>query len=91
MCDKEELFDKDFMICINDFVESKSRLLNKIPDFKEIEKTLASYMDEFERDLSKEGKDKFDKIIKLMYQTEEYYTALSYTLGIKYGKNIEKI
>jgi len=48
-------------------------------------------MERLENELSKENKEKFDKIIKLMYQVEEYYIALAYFLGDKYGKNIEEI
>lgn len=52
---------------------------------------LSLCMEGFEDELSKENKEKFDKIIKLMYQVEEYYIALAYILGDKYGKNVEKI
>lgn len=91
MGSNEELFDQDAISSINDFVENKSNLLNEIKDFKEKDKTLSLYMDELEKQLDKESKDKFDQIIKLMYQVEEYYIALAYSLGTKYGENIENL
>ena len=52
---------------------------------------LSLTMESLENELSKENKEKFDRIIKLMYQVEEYYIALSYMLGTKYGKNMKQI
>ena len=91
MNDKSELFDNDLISKINDFVENKSNLLNEIEDFKEKDKLLYLNMEEFIKTISNEDKNKFDQIIKLMYQIEEYYIALSYILGSKYGENIEKV
>ena len=91
MGNEEELFDTDTISYITQLVESKSNLLNEIKDFKEKDKMLSLSMEALENELSKENKDKFDKIIKLMYQVEEYYIALAYSLGTKYGNNIEKI
>ena len=91
MGSNEELFDQDSISSINEFVENKSNLLNEIKDFKEKDKTLSLYMDELEKQLDKESKEKFDQIIKLMYQVEEYYIALAYSLGTKYGENIENL
>ena len=36
--------------------------------------------------LSGEQKEKFNNLIKSFYETEEYYFALSYSLGVKYGE-----
>ena len=88
---KEELFDKTEVSSISDFVESKSPILNEIDDFKEKDKMLSLNMELFEKELSTEDKEKFDNIIKLMYQVEEYYISLAYSLGVKYGKNIDKM
>lgn len=88
---KEELFDKTEVGSISDFVESKSPILNEIDDFKEKDKMLSLNMELFEKELSADEKEKFDNIIKLMYQVEEYYISLAYSLGVKYGKNIDKM
>ena len=91
MNNDEKLFDKDMVSNINQFVESKEALLKNIKNFKEKDKMLCLCMEGLENDLSKDNKEKFDKVIKLMYQVEEYYIALAYVLGNKYGRNIEKI
>lgn len=36
-------------------------------------------------------KEKFNEIISLFYNTEEYYFALAYSLGVKYAKDLKKI
>ena len=91
MNNSKELFDKDTISYINQFVESKDELIKDAKDFKEKDDMLCLYMEDLENKLSKENKEKFDKVIKLMYQVEEYYIALAYMLGSKYGNNIEKL
>ena len=91
MNNEKELFDKDMISHITQFVESKEDLIKNIKDFKEKDKMLCLCMEDLENKLSKENKEKFDKVIKLMYQVEEYYIALAYMLGNKYGKNTNKI
>ena len=89
-CD-EELFDKDIISHINQFVESKEDILKNVKDFNEKDKMLALSIEDLENEISKEDKEKLDKVMKLMYQIEEYYITLAYMLGTKYGKNVEKI
>ena len=48
-------------------------------------------MDEFEKNLTEEQKDQFYEIVELFYKTEEYYFAFSYSLGVKYGKDLNKL
>ena len=36
-------------------------------------------------------KEKFNEIIQLFLETEEYYFALSYSLGVKYGKDLNEL
>lgn len=91
MNNKGELFDKETINYITELVENKSYLLINQKDFKEKDKMLSLCMENFENDLSEEKKEKFNSIIKLMYQIEEYYLTLAYSLGTKYGKNIEKM
>ena len=82
------LFDKDRKNNIIQFVESKEDLLKNINDFKEKDKMLSLCMENLENELSKDKKESFNKVIKLMYQVEEYYIMLAYILGTKHGKNI---
>ena len=39
----------------------------------------------------RDEKYKFNEIIKLIYETEEYYFALAYSLGVKYGNEIKNL
>ena len=91
MNNDEELFDNDMMNYIIQFVESKEDVLKNIKDFKEKDKMLSLSLEVLENELSKDNKEKLDKVIKTMYQIEEYYITLAYMLGTKYGKNIESI
>ena len=91
MNNDEELFDNDMMNYIIQFVESKEDVLKNIKDFKEKDKMLSLSLEALENELSKDNKEKLDKVIKTMYQIEEYYITLAYMLGTKYGKNIESI
>ena len=77
----KKLFDKDSINNIVQFVESKEKVLRDVKDFNEKEKMLSLCIEVLDSELSKENKDKFDKVIKLMYQIEEYYIALAYILG----------
>ena len=91
MNNDKELFDKDMISNITQFVESKEDILKNVKDFKEKDKMLALSLEALEDELSKGNKEKLDKVMKLMYQIEEYYITLAYMLGTKYGKNIEQI
>ena len=91
MSSKGELFDTDTIAYVNQLIESKANLLINEKDFQDKDKMLSLSIEDFENELSKEQKDKFDEIIKLMYQVEEYYIALAYSLGAKYGTNLEKM
>ena len=84
----EKLFDKERVNKINEFVEGKSNILNEIKDFKEKEKILSLCMESLEKELSKEHKENFEKVIKLMYQVEEYYITLAYSLGTNFTGKI---
>jgi len=48
-------------------------------------------MEELEKDLSQNQQEKFHEVIELFYQTEEYYFALAYSLGIKYGEDLKRL
>lgn len=87
----EGTFDNETVEHISNLVESKMHILREIEEFKKIDKKLSIFMEELENALPENLKDKFDEIIKLTYQTEEYYFTLAYSLGIKYGSNLNKI
>ncbi len=87
----ENFFDKDTVENISNLVESKMNILKDIPDFKEKDRKLASYMEEIDENLPEDMKEKFDEMVRLNYQLEDYYFTLAYLLGSKYGKSLENI
>ena len=86
-----EMFENNDYKFISDFVESKLSILRNNKKIKKKTKILSDSMEELEKTLSKEQKEKFDKIIKLFYDTEEYYFAFSYSLGVKYGEDLKNL
>lgn len=86
-----EIFNDDSKIFINNLVEEKISVLRENSDFNQKSIRLSDSIDELEETLSESQKDLFDEIISLFFQTEEYYFALSYSLGVKYGNNLKKL
>ncbi len=84
-----EIFNDDNYKYISNFIENKIPILrqNKIFNKKYLEQM--NLIDDFNKTLPIKEKEKFDKLIKLFYETEEYYFALSYSLGIKYHENLK--
>ena len=87
----EELFDKEIVENISNFVEEKMKLLKDVEDFKEKDKKLTISMEELDKFLTDELQEKFDEVMRLNYQVEEYYFTLAFLLGMKYGGKISKI
>ena len=85
------IFNDDNYKFISNFIENKLPILKENTEFNKKAKTLSDAMEELERTLSNEQKEKFDEIVKLFYETEEYYFAFSYSLGVKYGEDLRKI
>ena len=86
-----EIFNDDNYKFISNFIENKLPILKENTEFNKKAKTLSDAMEELERTLSNEQKEKFDEIVKLFYETEEYYFAFSYSLGVKYGEDLRQI
>ncbi len=86
-----EIFNDDSKIFINNLVEEKISVLRENSDFNQKSIRLSDSIDELEETLSESQKDLFDEIVSLFFQTEEYYFALSYSLGVKYGDNLKKL
>lgn len=86
-----EIFDNGNYKYISDFVESKIPILrqNEIFNKKYLKQT--NLIDNLNQTLSGEQKEKFNTLINCFYETEEYYFALSYSLGIKYGKDLKSL
>ena len=91
MENKKEIFATENYKHIAKFVEEKIPVLKENIDFKEKYTKLSDLIDDMDKNLPSEYKEQFDEIIKLTYSVEEYYFALAYSLGIKYGEDLEKI
>lgn len=87
----EELFDRETVEHISSLVEDKMYVLKDVKDFKEKEKKLSQFMEEMDQALPEELKEKFDDVVRLTYQVEEYYFTLAYMLGSKYDRKLGKI
>lgn len=48
-------------------------------------------IENLENNLEKNQKENFQEIIKLFYETEEYYFILSFSLGLKYGDTLKRL
>ena len=91
MNNEEEIFNNDSYKFISNLVEEKISILRNNKNFNEKYTRLTNEIENLEKHLNQEQREQFNEIIKLFYETEEYYFALSYSLGIKYGKDLEKI
>ena len=86
-----EIFNNDYYNFISNFVEQKIPVLKESKNFEKDYLRLNDAIEEFEKILPEQQKEKFDEIVQLFYKTEEYYFAFSYSLGVKYGKDLNKI
>lgn len=86
-----DIFNNEEYKLISEMVEKRLPLLRKNEQFNEKYLRLTDAMEELEKNLSKEQKEKFNEIVNLFYQAEAYYFAFSYSLGVKYGKGLEKL
>ena len=91
MENKIEIFNNEDYKFISNLIENKLPILKQNKDFKNKYSRLSDAIEELEKILSNEQKEKFDEIIELFYKTEEYYFAFSYSLGVKYGNDLKKL
>ena len=86
-----EIFQGDNFKKINELVENNIGVLRQNQTFNQKYLRLSQAIDEAEKELNAEQKQKLNEIITLFYATEEYYFALAYSLGVKYGQELEKM
>lgn len=84
-----EIFNNENYKYISNFVESKIPILRQNKDFNKKYLEQSNLIDSLNETLSEKDKEKFNTLIKSFYETEEYYFALSYSLGVKYGENLK--
>lgn len=86
-----EIFDNQDYKYISKLMEGKLPILRKNDDFNKKYLRLSDAMEELDKTLSEKQKEQFNEIVQLFYKTEEYYFALSYSLGVKYGEDLQKL
>ena len=91
MNDKMDFFENGDYRLITNLINDKMEKLKKYKDFSEKYTKLYDLIDEIDLILNDNQKYKFNEIMKLIYETEEYYFALSYSLGVKYGNEIKNL
>ncbi len=91
MNQEKEIFNNEDYKYISNFVEEKLPILRQNKKFNEKYLNLTDTIEKLEKTLSVQQKEQLDEIIKLFYETEEYYFAFSYSLGLKYGKELEEL
>ena len=82
------IFNDENYKYISDFVESKISVLRQNENFNKKYIEQADLIDTLNASLYEEQKERFNELIKSFYETEEYYFALSYSLGVKYGESL---
>ena len=86
---QESIFENENYRYISNFVEENIEVLKNNQDYQEKYKRLTDAMEGLDSTLTDRQKEQFHEIVQLFYQTEEYYFALSYSLGTKYGENLK--
>lgn len=88
---EKEIFKKDNYKYISEYVEKKLPILRENKEFESKYIRLTEVMEELEKTLSETQKEQFNEIVELFYKTEEYYFAFVYSLGVKYGEELQKL
>lgn len=88
---KMQIFENETKQCISQMVEEKIKILRTNKEFNEKYISLSDTMDKLEKEITGEQKKLFEQMQELIYETESYYFALSYSLGVKYGEDLQKL
>lgn len=91
MINELEIFKNNDYQYISNFIENKSKVLRRIEKFNTIYTKNINLIEELDKELKDEQKLKFNYIINSIYELEEYYYALAYSLGIKYGEDLKNL
>lgn len=91
MNNKKDFFEDNNYKYISKFIEEKIHLLKQNSDYDQKYRRLFNLIDELNKELPINYKEKFNEIINLTYSVEEYYLVLAYSLGVKYGENLKNL
>lgn len=91
MYNKIEFFENGDYKFVTNLINERMEKLKECEDFNNKYQKLYYLMDDIELLFDDKQKEKFNEIVKLFYETEEYYFALAYSLGVKYGKDLKNL
>lgn len=80
----------DYKLIMN-LLNDKMSVLKSCNGFNEQYTKFFDVMEDIEDTLNEKQKEKFNEFITLIYSIEEYYFAFVYSLGVKYGQDLERI
>lgn len=76
---------------VMELFNEKMPILKSCKTFSEQYARFFDVMEDIEDTLNEKQKEKFNEFVTLIYDIEEYYFAFVYSLGVKYGQDLEKI
>lgn len=91
MENKIDFFESGDYKFVTNLINEKIDKLKICDEFNKKYIKLYDLMDEAQILFDENQKKKFNEIVQLFYEIEEYYLALAYSLGVKYGKDLEKM
>lgn len=91
MDNKIEFFENGDYKFITNLISERMDKLRECEEFDKKYQKLYDLMDDIELLFDDKQKEKFNEIVKLFYETEEYYFALAYSLGVKYGCDLKNL
>lgn len=91
MSKKFNLFSSNNYKYISNFIETRIKELRNIEEFNTLNIKNTNLENKLESSLNKEQKNIFDDYLKSIYELEEFYFALAYSLGVKYAKDLENL
>ena len=86
-----EFFENGDYKFVTNLINERMEKLKECEDFNKKYQRLYDLMDDIELLFDDKQKEKFNEIVKLFYETEEYYFALAYSLGIRYGNDLKNL
>ena len=91
MENKIDFFENGDYKYVTNLVNERIEKLKRCEEFNKKYQKLYDLMDDIELLFDDNQKEKFNEIVKLFYDLEEYYFALAYSLGIKYGNDLKNL
>lgn len=88
---KQFIFSEEHLLEISNILDVNFHTLRKVKKFKNLEKEMFELSDIIYKKLPKEEQAKFERLSYILGEMENYTNALLYSLGIKYGIELQKL